>query len=105
MKLGTSILFKHEGWDITADLIGDRCARLRYTKQGKWTEADIAGLLEASRQEEQWTEKSVNARVRREWPRSDGSTALWSRNGMTLTAASYHQAKVMAEGNGRKAKP
>ena len=95
--LGPTLAFAQNDWNITCDLIDDRCVRILYTKRGDWSEDQVRLVLNANAQGAQWKEKSPNPSFLRDWSRSDGSTAQWSINRMTLVWDAYNKAKAQVE--------
>jgi hypothetical protein len=97
-EMGPKLTFKQDDWFISCDLIDGRCVRISYAKPGDWTEEHIRTVLTANAQGAIWTEKSLNRKMRREWTRSDGSTAAWGgMGGMDLVWDAYNKAKATVE--------
>lgn len=104
IDLGPKLVFREGDWRIACDLIDGKCVRIDYTKRGDWTEDQLQLVLNSNAQGAKWTEtgKRSIARMIREWRRSDGSTAKWSKpQGFTLTWDAYEKAKARAEERAR----
>ena len=103
-ELGPKLTFNQDDWFISCDLIDGRCVRISYSKPGDWTEDHIRTVLTANAQGAIWKENSRNPKMRRDWSRSDGSTAAWSViGGMDLTWDAYNKAKATVEERARVA--
>lgn len=104
--LGPTLFFKDADWTIISDLVDGRCARIRYSKVGEWTEEHFATVLNANAQGETWTAKSDgrNKKLLREWKRSDGATAQWiATTGLQIVVPAYVRAKSVAEAKAKAA--
>lgn len=98
--LGPTHTYKQDDWYISCDLIDGRCVRIRYSKPGDWTEDHIQVVLNSNGQGAKWDERTKpgNKSFQRQWSRSDGSTARWSRGGsMDLEWDAYTKAKATVE--------
>ncbi|MEW6306042.1 MAG: hypothetical protein AB1705_21405 [Verrucomicrobiota bacterium] len=96
--LGQTFVFEKDGWHIQCDMIGDRCARINYSKKGDWTPEQVATLLENNTQSHQWTEDADSQKQIRKWTRSDRAVAKWQFTGvMELTSPAYFAAKTKRE--------
>lgn len=104
IDLGPRLLFREGDWRIACDLIDGKCARITYTKPGDWTEDQVQLVLSNNAQGAKWSETSKPgaAKMLRDWKRSDGSVARWSRpEGFTVTWDFYLKAKARAEERAR----
>lgn len=91
--------FKQDDWSITCYLIDGRSSQENYSKQGEWTDEQIELVLTTNAQGAIWTPmKSGSPKLRREWKRADGATAIWQMGaGFTLIHPAYIRAKEQAE--------
>lgn len=104
IDLGPRLSFREGDWRIACDLIDGKCVRITYSKPGDWTEDQVQLVLNNNAQGEKWNEitKPGAAKMLRDWKRSDGSHAKWSRpQGFTLTWDAYEKAKARAEERAR----
>lgn len=98
--IGTRLYFRQGDWSIQCAVVEDRCAREMYQKPGDWTEEQFRTILNVDAQGARWTDVSQAAgrKLRREWRREDGGTAVWMAGvGMTVTNPAYGRAKERAE--------
>lgn len=101
LKFGTTLRFRQGDWSIVCTLIDGRSCKENYQKSGEWTEEQFATVLNSNAQGAKWTMTSKPAlkSSSREWKRSDGATATWSRmgTGITVTHPAYRRAKEVLE--------
>lgn len=85
--LGETLQFRLEQWLILALLINGRCESVSISKKGEWTEEQFSVLLNGNADRFAWREiKKPIPKLRREWIRDDGATAVWiSGSYFTLT--------------------
>lgn len=97
--LGPVLFFKQDDWSIHCYMVEGRCMRISYAKPGDWTETQIQQVLNSNSQGVRWGEGSKPSTVqfKRSWKRNDGSTAEWTRSGMSLTWIAYDRAKAAVE--------
>lgn len=104
LPLGPRLHFREGDWRIACDLIDGKCVRITYSKPGDWTEDQVQLVLNNNAQGAKWSEitKPGAGKMLRDWKRSDGSHARWSRpQGFTLTWDAYEKAKARAEERAR----
>ncbi|HTJ79719.1 MAG TPA: hypothetical protein VL357_12050 [Rariglobus sp.] len=92
--------FKQDDWNITCHIIDGRSSKESYSKKGDWTDDQIQLVLSSNTQGAKWTETSNPAlkKLKREWKREDGATAVWQLGGgFTLTHPAYPLAKQRAQ--------
>jgi hypothetical protein len=91
--------FKQDDWSITCYLIDGRSSKENYSKQGEWTDEQIEFVITTNAQGAIWTPmKSSSPKLRREWKRADGATAIWQLGaGLTLTHPAYVRAEEQAK--------
>lgn len=97
--LGPALFFKQSDWSIQCDLVEGRCMRISYSKPGDWSEEQVQLVLSSNSQGVRWNEgpEPSIAKLKRTWKRNDGSTAVWTRSGMSLTWIAYEKAKAAVE--------
>ncbi len=99
-KLWPQKTYRQDDWEIRCDMVDERCARIRYTKRGEWTEEQLQTVLNSNAQGATWSDVSRPSvrKLAREWKRADSATAVWKAGvGMTLTSPAYARAKEIAE--------
>ncbi len=104
IDLGPRLSFREGDWRIACDLVDGKCVRITYSKPGDWTEDQVQLVLNNNAQGAKWSEitKPGAGKMLRDWKRSDGSHARWSRpQGFTLTWDAYEKAKARAEERAR----
>jgi hypothetical protein len=90
------LVFRKDDWQITCDLIDDRCARISYYKRGDWTEDQFLTVLTVNAQGAKWTEVA-NRPLVREWKREDGAIAHWQAGqSFFITTPAFERAKQAA---------
>lgn len=100
--LGPTLRFRQDDWTMRCDLIDGRCVRISYSKIGDWSDDHVRMVINANAQGALWNEKSPYPKSQRNWFRSDGSTATWSKfGGMDLTWDTYNKAKTAVEERAR----
>lgn len=98
IELGPTYSFRQDDWSISCDLVDGRCVRISYSKQGDWSDDQIRLVLNSNNQGAVWSETSrPGSTLQRAWRRTDGSTATWTRGGMSLVWDAYNKAKEKAE--------
>lgn len=103
-ELGYLLYFRQEDWSITCTVVDGRCMKISYSKRGDWTEEQIRTVLNSNTQSAAWKEvtRPSVATFRRDWRRSDGSSAVWSKGtGFDLTWSAYDVAKAKLEEQAR----
>ena len=100
LVFGQRLYFRQGDWSIQCVVVEERCAKEVYQKPGDWTEDQFKAILSSEAQGAQWTDRSQEGakKLRREWRRADGATAVWEApNGMAVTHPAYVRAKERAE--------
>lgn len=103
INLGPRRIYREGDWTIDCDLIDGKCVRVRYHKPGEWTEDQFQLVLNANSQGARWSDVSnpAHVKLKREWKRSDGSTAEWTVSSITVVWQAYAVAKAKAEERAR----
>ncbi|WP_404425810.1 hypothetical protein [Nibricoccus sp. IMCC34717] len=92
------MIFEKDQWTIYADIIGGRCARIRYLKKGDWTDEQLRTLLENNRENKSWIRDSASSKLIKKWNRSDGGFAKWEFAGsMEFVSEAYLKVKEEKE--------
>lgn len=100
LEFGPTLRFRQGDWSIACTLIDGRSCKENYQKSGEWTEEQFATVLNSNAQGAKWTDisKPGGKKLAREWKRSDGATATWSKHsGITVTHPAYRRAKEVLE--------
>jgi hypothetical protein len=78
LVIGARLTFRRDAWRVRAVMIDGRCAKITYTRRGRWTEAHYGELLEANADAAAWEEIAGGTpKWQRTWRRSDGLVAKW----------------------------
>jgi len=94
------LTFKQDDWYIHSHIVEGRCALEAVSKPGEWTDAQITLVLTSNAQSAKWTEITNPSlrKLRREWRREDGATAIWQLGqGFVVTHPAYNLAKQRAQ--------
>ena len=100
LVFGRRLYFRQGDWSIQCVVVDERCAKEVYQKPGDWTEDQFKAILSSEAQGARWTDRSQEGvkKLRREWRRADGATALWDTlSGMAVTHPAYLRAKQRVE--------
>jgi hypothetical protein len=100
VAFGTRLYFRQGDWSIQCVVIEGRCAKEVYSKPGDWKEDQFQAILSSEAQGAKWTDISETSvkKLKRDWRRSDGATALWQMGvDMTITHPAFVRAKERAE--------
>ena len=98
IPLGPNHSFQKDGWMIECDLIDDRCSRIRYHKNGEWTEQQLTLLLTNNAESGRWGETKASTKMIREWVRSDRARATWKFTGvLEITSPAYLAAEAKVQ--------
>lgn len=99
VELGPVLRFQQNDWHISCLIIEGRCSRESYGKPGEWTEEQLALVLNTNAQGAKWQVTDARSpKLRREWKRDDGATAIWQLGaGFVVAHPAYTRAKQRAE--------
>ena len=89
--IGERLSFTIGSLGLTATLIDDRCERIQYFRQGRWTEEQFSAILASNLDGLSWIPiHSAAPRLSRDWTREDGATATWRiASGFTISSSRY----------------
>ena len=101
IELCPILTFKQDDWNIGCHIIDGRSSKETYSKTGEWTDDQILLVLTTNCQGAKWTETTNPSlrKIKREWRREDGATAVWGvpGQGFVVTHPAYNLAKQRAQ--------
>ncbi|MGJ8650774.1 MAG: hypothetical protein ACSHX4_10480 [Opitutaceae bacterium] len=90
LKFGKLVVYKSEGWTITATFINDKCERIIYKKAGSWTDEQVYAILKANANGQTWSRSKPFSEAHKLWIGIGSSTAYWhSISGMDMKTNAY----------------